>query len=105
MLQQLAALRRSVRLATYEAISVWEWVIFFPDVAQLDFIYPTASSLSHQQFRGPEFQPHDHAQWHTLGTKMSARYEARREQNRFRMAPVEYLAALEEKLYQQTMQS
>jgi len=56
-------------------------------------------------FRGSELQPHDLAQWQTLRTQVNARHEARREQYRFRKAPVEYLAALEEKLYQQTMQS
>jgi hypothetical protein len=56
-------------------------------------------------FLGPDLQPHDLAQWRILRTKVNARHEARREQYRFRKDPVEYLAALEEKFYQQTMRS
>ena len=56
-------------------------------------------------FRGAELQPHDLAQWRTLRTQVNVRHEARRQQYRFRKAPVEYLAALEENLYQQTMRS
>ncbi len=56
-------------------------------------------------FRGSELQPHDLTQWRTLRTQVNARHETRREQYRFRKTPVEYLTALEEKLYQQTMRS
>jgi hypothetical protein len=44
-------------------------------------------------------------QWRSLRTQVNGRHDARREQHRFRKAPVKYLAALEEKLYQQTMRS
>ena len=54
-------------------------------------------------FRGPDLQLYDLAQWRTLRTQVTARHEARREHYRFRKDPVEYLAALEEKLCQQTM--
>lgn len=56
-------------------------------------------------FLGPDLQPHDLAQWRSLRASVNARHEARREQYRFRKNPVEYLAALEGKLYQQTMRS
>ncbi len=56
-------------------------------------------------FRGPELQPHDLVQWQALRTQVNARHKARREQYRFRKAPAEYLAALEEKLFQQPMRS
>jgi hypothetical protein len=59
----------------------------------------------HYHFSGPELQPHDLTQWRILHTQVNGRHEARREQYRFRKAPVEYLAALEEKLCQQTMRS
>jgi hypothetical protein len=62
-----------------------------------------ASQRNH--FHGPELQPHDLARWRVLRTQVNARHEARREQYRFRKTPVEYLAALEEKLCQQTMRS
>ena len=56
-------------------------------------------------FHGPELQPRNLTQWRTLRHQVESRHEARREQYRFRKAPVEYLAALEEKLCQQTMRS
>lgn len=56
-------------------------------------------------FSGPELQPRDLMQWRTLRHQVESRHEARREQYRFRKAPVEYLAALEEKLCQRTMRS
>jgi len=56
-------------------------------------------------FNGPDLQPHSLTHWRALWTQVNSRHEARREQYRFRKAPVEYLAALEEKLYQQTMRS
>ncbi len=59
----------------------------------------------HYHFRGPELQPHNLAQWRLLRTQVNGRHEARGEQYRFRKAPVEYLAALEKKLCQQTMRS
>ncbi len=62
-----------------------------------------ASQLYH--FKGPELQPCNLTQWPTLRHQVASRHEARREQYRFRKAPVEYLAALEEKLCQQTMRS
>lgn len=64
-------------------------------------IASVASQCYH--FSGPELQPHNLMQWRTLHTQVNSRHEARREQYRFRKAPMEYLAALEEKLYQQTM--
>jgi hypothetical protein len=57
----------------------------------------------HYHFKGPELQPCNLMQWRALRHQVESRHEARREQYRFRKAPVEYLAALEEKLYQQTM--
>ncbi len=56
-------------------------------------------------FSGPDLQPSNLIQWRALRSQVNSRYEARREQYRFRKIPVEYLAALEEKLYQQTMRS
>lgn len=56
-------------------------------------------------FTGPELQPGNLAQWRALRHQVESRHEARREQYRFRKNPVEYLATLEEKLYQQPMQS
>ncbi len=56
-------------------------------------------------FHGPELQPRDPAQWRALRARVNARHEARHEQYRFRKAPVEYLATLEERLSQQKMRS
>lgn len=56
-------------------------------------------------FHGPELQPRNLTQWRTLRHQVESRHEARREHYRFRKAPVECLAALEEKLCQQTMRS
>jgi len=56
-------------------------------------------------FSGSELRPCDLIQWRTLRHRVESRHEARRQQYRFRKAPVEYLAALEEKLCQRTMQS
>jgi hypothetical protein len=67
-------------------------------------IVASVASQRHH-FLGPDLQPHDLAQWRILRTQVNARHEARREQYRFRKDPVEYLAALEEKFYQQTMRS
>jgi hypothetical protein len=64
-----------------------------------------AVASQHYYFHGPELQPRDLTQWRTLRHQVESRHEARREQYRFRKAPVEYLAALEEKLCQQTMRS
>ena len=57
------------------------------------------------QFSGSNLQPCDIRQWRTLRHQVESRHEARREQYRFRKAPVEYLSALEEKLCQKTMRS
>jgi len=59
----------------------------------------------HYHFKGPELQPWNLTQWRALRHQVESRHEARREHYRFRKAPVEYLAALEEKLYQQPMRS
>ena len=59
----------------------------------------------HYHFNGPELQPHNLLQWRTLRAQVNKRHDARREQYRFRKAPVEFLTALEEKLYPQTMRS
>lgn len=59
----------------------------------------------HYHFTGPELQPGNLTQWRALRRQVESRHEARREQYRFRKAPAEYLATLEEKLYQQTMRS
>jgi hypothetical protein len=66
-----------------------------------------AASVASQRyyFQGPELQPYNLTQWRTLRHQVESRHEARREQYRFRKASVEYLAALEEKLYQQPMRS
>jgi hypothetical protein len=59
----------------------------------------------HYSFKGPELRPCNLTQWRILRHQVESRHEARREQYRFRKAPVEYLAALEEKLCQQPMRS
>ncbi len=53
-------------------------------------------------FSGPELQPCELMQWRALRHQVERRHEARRQQYRFRKAPVGYLAALEEKLCQRT---
>lgn len=65
------------------------------------------ASVTSQNYRfcGPELQPRDTTQWRTLRRQVETRHAARREQLRFRKAPTEYLAALEEQLCQQTMRS
>ncbi|GHO90041.1 hypothetical protein KSF_000890 [Reticulibacter mediterranei] len=67
----------------------------------------TVASVASQRyiFKGPELQPCNLTQWRTLRLQVENRHEARREQYRFRKAPVEYLSALEEKLCQQPMRS
>jgi cytochrome c-type biogenesis protein CcmH/NrfG len=67
----------------------------------------TVASVASQRysFKGPELQPCNLTQWRMLRHQVESRHEARREQHRFRKAPVEYLAALEEKLCQQPMRS
>lgn len=69
--------------------------------------YSMVASVASQRyhFHGPELQPRNLTQWRALRRQVESRHEARREQYRFRKAPVEYLAALEEKLCQQTMRS
>jgi hypothetical protein len=57
------------------------------------------------QFSGPDLQPCDIRQWRTLRHQVENRQEARRQQYRFRKAPIEYLSALEEQLCQRTMRS
>ena len=67
----------------------------------------TTASVASQRYRfsGSELQPYNLTQWRTVRHQVESRHEARREQFRFRKAPVEYLATLEEKLRQQTMRS
>lgn len=77
-----------------------------PDLVVRGAVRTVASVASQRySFKGPELRPCNLTQWRILRHQVESRHEARREQYRFRKAPAEYLAALEEKLCQQPMRS
>ena len=54
-------------------------------------------------FSGPELCPTDLTRWRSLRSELNHRHEARRMQYRFRTSPERYLAALEEKLFKESL--